>query len=508
VKADDQDALRRSAAVAAPLVDSLVGILDHTLPSMIGPTREALADVRTQLREPVRVAVAGRVNAGKSTLVNSLMGQRVAPTDVSECTRVVTWYRYGTPQRMEVRMRDGTKREELLGEDGRLPSSLGVDPTRVAGLDVWLADELLQTMTLVDTPGLGSLNAAYSDVTHELLAAERASRDATAVADALVFVFNQEIKQDELDAIRTFGKSRNEIDGSAPATVAVLSKADKLAVGPRWWDTARRRAASLAEQLADEVATVLPIAGLMAETAEGGVLTEVDAAHLGALAAMEAGNLALLLLSGDRFTNGDCLVPTEARHRLLAILDIQGISDAISFIQQGAVGAGPLQHRLSMRSGIEELRSALAETFRGRGEAFKLRSGIDLIEKLCFQPPEDPDQEILRQLHDRLEQIRLGHPMHRFLEMELFQASCQGQLDLPPALAADIRTMACGETWPERLGADDDLVSMRRAAAQGEARWRTYTFAYHEAPEARAAQVMQRSFALAWSATASPEDDS
>ena len=50
-----------------------------------------------RLDEPLRVAIAGKVKAGKSTLLNALVGEQVAPTDAGECTRVVTWYRDGTP---------------------------------------------------------------------------------------------------------------------------------------------------------------------------------------------------------------------------------------------------------------------------------------------------------------------------------------------------------------------------------------------------------------------------
>ena len=42
--------------------------------------------------EPLRVAIAGKVKAGKSTLLNALVGEEIAPTDAGECTRVVTWY--------------------------------------------------------------------------------------------------------------------------------------------------------------------------------------------------------------------------------------------------------------------------------------------------------------------------------------------------------------------------------------------------------------------------------
>ena len=35
----------------------------------------------------------GKVKAGKSTLLNALVGEQIAPTDAGECTRIVTWYR-------------------------------------------------------------------------------------------------------------------------------------------------------------------------------------------------------------------------------------------------------------------------------------------------------------------------------------------------------------------------------------------------------------------------------
>ena len=54
-----------------------------------------LTALRDRLDEPLRVAVAGRVKAGKSTLLNALVGERLAPTDAGECTRVVTWYQDG-----------------------------------------------------------------------------------------------------------------------------------------------------------------------------------------------------------------------------------------------------------------------------------------------------------------------------------------------------------------------------------------------------------------------------
>ena len=71
-------------------------------------TARWLHDQLRRLDEPLRVAIAGKVKAGKSTLLNALVGEQVAPTDAGECTRVVTWYRDGTTPRIVLHPRTGT----------------------------------------------------------------------------------------------------------------------------------------------------------------------------------------------------------------------------------------------------------------------------------------------------------------------------------------------------------------------------------------------------------------
>ena len=74
------------------------------------PEQAHLAEARRRLDEPLRVALAGRVKAGKSTLLNALVGERLAPTDEGECTRIVTWYQEGVTYQVEVVPRDGEPR--------------------------------------------------------------------------------------------------------------------------------------------------------------------------------------------------------------------------------------------------------------------------------------------------------------------------------------------------------------------------------------------------------------
>jgi predicted GTPase len=479
------------------VIDAVADLAGQAILTVTGSTQDDLAQIRDALREPVRIAVAGRVNAGKSTLVNALVGQVIAPTDVSECTRLVTWYRYGSPQRLEIVMRDGTRRRERLGSGGTLPAKLGLQQSDVRCLEVWLANDTLRLMTLIDTPGLGSLNADYSAATEELLASQ-ASAEAVASADAMVFIFNDSVRPDEITALRTFRESSGGLGGAAGNAIGVLSKADKIGSGPGWWDAAERKAKRLAEQLGDDIVSVLPLVGLTAQTAEGAQLTEPDAERLAELAAMDEADLELLLVSGQRFEEGLAPVPAEIRSRLLKLLELQGIATTIELIHEGVTGAAPLRGILAERSGIDALRAVINETFRGKGERFKIRSALQAIERLCSVPDTDPNAAPLRALADQSERLQLSPLLHQLAEADALALSMSGVVPLPAELAEDVRRIGSGLTQAGQLGVpESDPAALRAAALAGNARWRTALVAPSPA-QARLAQVIRRSYTLAY----------
>ena len=104
-------------------------------------TATRLRDQIDRLDEPLRVAIAGKVKAGKSTLLNALVGEQIAPTDAGECTRVVTWYRDATSPRVTLMPLNGAPRQlPLTRTDGRLEFDLrGSAPEDVERLVVRLA---------------------------------------------------------------------------------------------------------------------------------------------------------------------------------------------------------------------------------------------------------------------------------------------------------------------------------------------------------------------------------
>ena len=116
------------------------------------------------------VAVTGPFNAGKSTLINALLENNVAPVDVVPTTMVPVKYVYG------VNFSTGSK---AVPE----PSLLAATLARTRNLrpqELKLPHRLLQKCTLLDTPGF--------DTSPEHRAA---AMDAAARADLVLFLFHQ-----------------------------------------------------------------------------------------------------------------------------------------------------------------------------------------------------------------------------------------------------------------------------------------------------------------------------
>src|SRR5256714_6832894 len=145
-----------------PLSARVAGLCQEVGHRLGGPTQAQVFDVRRRLSEPLRVAIAGRLKSGKSTLVNALIGRRVAPTEVGECTRIVTQFRYGTADRVDVVRRDGSRVSLPLDESGMIPQRLGVPRSEISYVDVALTSDHLRDLMVVDTPGLSSANSVVS----------------------------------------------------------------------------------------------------------------------------------------------------------------------------------------------------------------------------------------------------------------------------------------------------------------------------------------------------------
>ena len=89
-----------------------------------------------------------------------LSGEDIAPTDATEATRIVTWFRHGPTPKVTANHRGGRRSNVPITRNGGLTFDFAnLDPEDVVDLDVeWPAAELIDT-TIIDTPGTSSLVA-------------------------------------------------------------------------------------------------------------------------------------------------------------------------------------------------------------------------------------------------------------------------------------------------------------------------------------------------------------
>lgn len=490
-----------------------VGPLSHRVATLcdeivarVGPHAGGQAvQVRDRLSEPLRVAIAGRLKAGKSTLVNALIGRRVAPTAVGECTRVVTRFRYGPADRVDVVRRDGTRSSLPLGDDGMIPQRLGVGAAQIAYVDVTLTSEKLRDLTVVDTPGLASTDTAVSARAAAQLGEPTAPFDAdidadsaseVAAAEAVVYVFTQAVRADDLRALESFRTASARLASSPINALGVFGKVDTLVGGAGDpWPVAGPLAEQQGELLARTVSEVVPVVGLIAETGEAGRLTAADCAALRTLAGLPAAELRLLLASVDLFRGRPAPVGAQHRDRLLGLLDLYGIGFALAQLAaEPQLGTGELVRRLVQASGFPRLRNTLDQTLRWRADAIKAGWALARLERIAGHEGDPRDREALR---DAIERLLREPAYHRLRLLEVAQRVATGAVPLPAAWESELTRLATSEDarWILRLP-DATAGELAAAAVEAANRWRVYAVAGAGPAQSRVAQVAHRGFHL------------
>jgi len=452
------------------LLDETVALLDDARRIYAGSEHaDVIDDLGTRLAAPLRVAIAGKVKSGKSTLLNALVGEQLAPTDEGECTKIVTWYRDGHTYQVLLVPHEGEPRQVPFVRDaGSVEVDLGdTAPGDIERLDITWPSQQLRDVTLIDTPGIGSLSTDISDRTWSFIRPD----DDDTPADAVLYLMKH-LHAGDLDFLATFHDT--EVSKPNPVNaIGVLSRADEIgvgrldALGSATRIAARYRRDPRVRRL---VQTVVPVAGLLAESAS--TLTEDEYRALVVVADRSPKETEEALLSADRFvdTSEISLTSLERAH-LLDRFGIFGVRLATMLIRREVVAnARELSAELLERSGLDEVRELLRTLFLQRRDLLKSRSALFALDRLAGEHPV-PGTDALR---SDIERVLAG--AHGFAELRVLSSLRAGQVTARDEVVEEMeRLLGCNGAAPaRRLGLDDDAsrAEIETTAQEALAAWR------------------------------------
>ena len=467
---------------AWPLTEAVLVLAKKAAYSRSFELAEAGRLAEARLLQPLHVALVGLVSAGKSTLLNALLESGVAPTAGGECTRVLYTFEHNRWKTAAVRPRDNTAPLPLHFDGSRLSSNLPLPYRQVDRVQVTLPAELLEQVTLLDTPGLASTNLETSEITRELLTTD--TLDAARMADALIFCINTPLKDAEAEAVQLFRSGRAGLRLTGGTAVAVLTKADLLAQPDNrraTWKKASDLAHKLSTDHADLFADVLPVIGLLAETAQTGAIREYHARLLGALARQWSREAAApILLHEELFYDQEGPGDTVQRRELVALLGLFGIEMMLDELREGAPATASKVTELALEaSGFKAMRDSLRIQLGSRADVLKSGAQLHILLDKAQAAREWDIFNDAQKLLDRPEMFELK-------VFGLAKLLASGRVK-PPASLAD-------EAW---ILLSTGLPSVSGQEAAGKARqWREWAMLTNLEGQA-VARVMVRAWQLA-----------
>ena len=140
-----------------------------------------VSDIRKQKDNPYTVVVIGDFKRGKSTLINALLQEEVATTDVTTETVTLNKISYGVHGNEAIL--SGNRRIRLSDKELKreyIEQMIAQTGERIEQIHITRDNALLKKITILDTPGTGDAMQDFSDMVKESLL----------MADAVVYVYN------------------------------------------------------------------------------------------------------------------------------------------------------------------------------------------------------------------------------------------------------------------------------------------------------------------------------
>lgn len=124
--------------------------------------------VAQALGRPVQVAIAGEFNAGKSSLVNALLGEPVAPTGVLPTTATLNRLCWGPDRVARIVLGDADS-DRVVAHASLIPTLRDLDARAIDCIEIFAPVGLLRRAEIIDTPGFNSVHREHDQVAERAL---------------------------------------------------------------------------------------------------------------------------------------------------------------------------------------------------------------------------------------------------------------------------------------------------------------------------------------------------
>ncbi|ENX01773.1 hypothetical protein F900_01533 [Acinetobacter modestus] len=131
-----------------------------------------LSTIKADLNTTLRVFLIGEVKAGKSTLINAIVGQDLSPTNILEATAAIWEIGYAEQSSTTIVYKDG---QEQVIEHSDIMSFFGTSDEqlefaeKVAKIVVKTHQHQFKELLLIDSPGLATITNQNAEITQNIM---------------------------------------------------------------------------------------------------------------------------------------------------------------------------------------------------------------------------------------------------------------------------------------------------------------------------------------------------
>lgn len=464
--------------VASPLKDRIFHILSDSLNFLKGYEDVCLYSTIEssieRLKQPMQLAIIGKISSSKSTLVNAILGQsEVVRTGQMEETFNVSWLKYGpSDSDIHVFFKDGTsifvpRKDWAIWTSHQAKNSL---KENVQYIEVFYEHEILKEINIVDTPGLDALSQIDSKNTIAFLKYVK--------PDAVVMLFTKSIAESTLSVLQDFQNvDAGDYNLSALNAIGALAKVDTvwssmepdidvISTGHR---VIQKTLIDKYPEVRKSLFSILPVSSLMGLSAS--CIDDDDVKAIMSLAEENDGILMEMLSSPDFFSDEDYNtgVSVEKRKSLCEKFGLYGIYVLIDGVRRNKDATKLfLSTLLKEKSGFNRLIYTIQSHFGGRATLIKsqnvLQKIISEIQRAKLLYTSDKYRAI-SDVETLIVTALLS--LHEYREWKFLSMYYDGKLTIPDDVADEFISL-CGEkgySAKERLqcGSDastEDMISL------------------------------------------------